>query len=142
MLVCLLGAATPAFAAGKGNGPRPGDHPKLDRKLNDRSLKGNGTSRVIVILKPGFDDSADVKKLGGKLGRLLPSINGHVVELPNNMIRRLADNPAVDSIHWDRPTSGEMNYAAVTVGARAVQQNLGFTGAGVGVAVIDSGITS
>jgi serine protease AprX len=140
-LVCLLGA-TPVLAAGVGNALRPGDHPKLDRKLNDRSLKGSGTSRVIVILKTGFDDSADVKKLGGKTGRWLDSINGHVAELPNNVIRRLADNPAVASIHWDRPTGGEMNYAAVTVGARAVQQNLGFTGAGVGVAVIDSGITS
>ena len=45
-------------------------------------------------------------------------------------------------MHHDRPTGGEMNRAAVTVGARAVQADFGYNGAGVGVAVIDSGITS
>ena len=35
-----------------------------------------------------------------------------------------------------------MNRVAVTVGARAVQETLGYTGAGIGVAVIDSGITT
>src|SRR5262245_32037938 len=142
MLVCLLGAATPAFAAGRGNDLRPGDHPKLDRQLNDRSWSGGGTSRVIVVLKPGVDASNELKKNGGKLGRRLESLNGQVVELPNRLICKLADNPMVASIHWDRPIGGEMNYAAVTVGARAVQQNLGFDGRGVGVAVIDSGISN
>ncbi len=35
-----------------------------------------------------------------------------------------------------------MNRTAVSVGARAVQQQWGYDGAGVGVAVIDSGITA
>src|SRR3954471_7745805 len=135
-LVCLLGATAVAAA-------KPGDHPKLDRTLNDRSAKGgSSTSRVIVTLKPGFDASADYKKVGGKLGRRLNLINGQVVELTNNQLRKLADSPAVESIHWDRPTGGEMNRAAVTVGARAVQEEMGLDGAGVGVAVIDSGVTS
>jgi serine protease AprX len=135
-LVCLLGATASAAA-------KPGDHPKLDRKLNDRAAKGgSGTSRVIVTLKPGFDASADYKKVGGKLGRRLNLINGQVVELTNSQLRKLADSPAVASIHWDRPTGGEMNRAAVAVGARAVQEEMGYDGAGVGVAVIDSGITS
>jgi serine protease AprX len=135
-LVCLLGGAASVAA-------RPGDHPKLDRKLNDRAAKGgSGTSRVIVMLKPGFDASADYRRVGGKLGRRLNLINGQVVELTNNQLRKLADSPAVASIHWDRPTGGEMNRAAVAVGARAVQEDMGYDGAGVGVAVIDSGVTS
>src|SRR4051812_6120451 len=135
-LVCLLGATAVAAA-------KPGDHPKLDRTLNDRSAKGgSSTSRVIVTVKPGFDASADYKKVGGKLGRRLNLINGQVVELTNNQLRKLADSPAVESIHWDRPTGGEMNRAAVTLGARAVQEEMGLDGAGVGVAVIDSGVTS
>jgi serine protease AprX len=122
---------------------RASDHPKLDRKLNDRADGGgSGTSRVIITLKPGQDAGNDILRLGGKRGRKLDIVSGEVVELPNYVLRRLADNPAIQDIHWDRPTAGAMNYAAVTVGARAVQENLGFDGAGVGVAVIDSGVTS
>src|SRR5512140_562164 len=135
-LLCLIGPAGVASAA-------PGDHPKLDRKLNDRAKAGGaGLSRVIVTLKPGWDASSDFKKVGGKLGRSLGLINGQVVELSNGQLKRLAESPAVQSIHWDRPTGGHMNRAAVTVGARAVQEEMGYDGAGVGVAVIDSGVTS
>ncbi len=45
------------------------------------------------------------------------------------------------SIHEDRPVSAHLATTALTVGARAVQLD-GYTGAGVGVAVIDSGVTS
>jgi len=140
-LVFALAGATPAFAS------RSGDHPKLDRVLNDRASnqgKGNsnGKTQVIVILKPGWSADAESKKLGGRLGRNLNSINGKVVELPNGQLKKLADYPGVDRIVYDRPTGGEMNRVAVTVGARAVQQTYGYRGAGIGVAVIDSGITS
>jgi len=138
MLVCLLGGANVAFAAHSPS-KKPGDHPRLDRKLNDRSASP-GKSRVIIVLKPGWDASDEVRKGGGKLGRKLSLLNGQVAEVPNGILRKLADNPAVAAIYWDRPTAGDMNYTAVTIGARAVQQNLGYKGAGVGVAVIDSGI--
>jgi serine protease AprX len=134
LLVCLISLGAPAAA-------RPGDHPKLDQILNERAHE-NGHSRVIVRMNPGWDASSDMKKLGGKLGRVLRSIDGRVAELPNGQLKRLADHPGVLSIHYDRPTGGEMNRAAVTVGARWVQWLMGYDGAGIGVAVIDSGITS
>jgi serine protease AprX len=109
--------------------------------LNERASKG-GTTKVIVILKPGWSADAETKKLGGKLGRSLDLINGKVVELPNGQLKKLADYAGVDRIVYDRPTSGELNRVAVTVGARAVQQSYGYRGTGIGVAVIDSGITS
>jgi serine protease AprX len=139
-LVSVLGSPPPVMAA---PGEGPGDHPKLDRKLNDRDRnEKGGTSRAIIQLKAGLDVSGDVAKLGGKLGRRLALMNGLAVELPNKVLRKLADNPAVERIIWDRPLDPTMNRVAVTVGARAVQENLGYTGAGIGVAVIDSGITS
>jgi subtilisin family serine protease len=94
------------------------------------------------VLKPGWDASGDVKRLGGRLRRALHLINGHAIELPNSAIKQLADHPAIESIHDDRPTGGELNRTAVTVGAHAVHRDFGYTGLGVGVAVIDSGITS
>ena len=139
VLVSVLGGSQSALA-----GPRrhAGDHPRLDRKLNDRDRDVNGgTSRAIIELKPGWDASGEVTKLGGRLGRRLSLMNGLSVELPNRVLRRLADHPAVARIIWDRPLDSTMNRVSVTVGARAVQATLGLTGAGIGVAVIDSGVT-
>jgi serine protease AprX len=135
VLTLAMGAASPAWA------DSPRKHPKLDNTLNEHA-KREGFSRVIVVLKSGWSIDSETKKLGGKLGRSLGLINGQVVELPNGQLRRLADYPGVELIVDDRPTSGEMNRVAVTVGARAAQQTYGLRGAGVGVAVIDSGVTS
>ena len=138
--ICLFGfTATAAAKPGKSD---KGGHPKLDRKLNDRSEKSGGLmSRAIVVLHPGCDASAVYAKLNGKKGRKLGLINADVVEIQNSNLKKLADNPCVKDMHWDRKTGGEMNRAAVVSGARAVQEQLGFDGAGVGVAVLDSGIT-
>ncbi len=153
MLVSALGSATNVAAdspksggdkvKNDSSGSGPGAHARLDRKLNDRerNVKG-GTSRVIIQLKPGWDASSEVTKLGGRLGRRLGLINGQVAEISNKRLRNLADHPAIARIIWDRPIGGEMNRVAVTVGARAIQQALGYTGAGIGVCVIDSGVTT
>ena len=137
-LAFLAGLSMPVVAeqaGGRGAGR------KLDATLSERAHKP-GSSRVIVVLQPGGDVSAAVRKLRGTPGRKLPIINGVTVELPNAQLRLLADHPAVVSLHDDRPTAAHMNRVGVTVGARAVQQDMGYDGAGVGVAVVDSGITS
>src|SRR3982751_3563114 len=137
--ICLFGVT--ATAAAKP-GTAKGGHPKLDSKLNDRALKGGSlTSRAIVVLNPGCDATADYAKVGGKRGRRLGLINADVVEIANSQLRKLADSPCVKDIHWDRKTGGEMNRAAIVEGARAVQEAYGYDGAGIGVAVVDSGIT-
>jgi serine protease AprX len=123
------------------DGRKPTDHPKLDKQLNQSADRGGvDKTRAIIVLKPGCDVDDDVTRLGGKNGRKLGLINGEAVELPNFVLRKLANNPCVAAIHLDRATGGEMNRAAVLSGARSVQQNLGLDGAGVGVAIIDSGI--
>jgi serine protease AprX len=116
---------------------------KLDGESRARASKLFGTSRVIITLDPGKEDQAsqEVRKLGGRLGRRLKLIDGMVVELPNRVIRALSERSEVISIHYDRPAVTHMNRAAVAVGARAAQQAFGYDGAGIGVAVIDSGIT-
>jgi len=120
---------------------KPGDHPKLDKKLNDRS-KVSGTSRVIVEYVKGTDPTADLTKSGAKRGKKFNLINGELIEVSNSELRKLADSKAVKAMHHDRKTGGEMNRAAIVEGARAVQAAYGYDGAGVGVAIVDSGITS
>ena len=134
----VVSCGGPALASNRG----PGKPDRVDKILSERAGK-IGTSRVIAIFKPGKDASSiDVNRLGGKLGRRLGLINGQAMELPNAAIRRLAENSAVEGLHFDRPTGGEMNRIAVAVGARAVLTEFGYTGAGIGVAVIDSGISA
>ena len=135
-LALAMAVAAPAYAKG---GDR--DHKKLDKTLTARAGK-SGTSRVIVVLRPGQELSGGDVKKAAKLGRKLRLVSGQVVEIPNALLHKLAERSEVLSVHHDRPTGGEMNRTAVVVGARAVQAEYGYGGEGVGVAVIDSGITN
>ena len=116
---------------------------KLDQESRSRSGRLLGTSRVILTIRPGHEANAEkeVRKLGGQVGRRLRLVNGLAVELPNRVIRRIAERSEVVSVHFDRPIAGHNNRTSVSVGARAAQQQWGYDGAGVGVAVIDSGIS-
>ena len=54
----------------------------------------------------------------------------------------LAANPLVKRIALDRLMLGFTERTSATVGADVVRQQLGYDGAGIGVAVIDSGVTA
>ena len=153
LMLLSAGLASDASAASgharqgkKQQGGLPGaskhENYRLDRELTDRSTRGNAlrTTRVIVSLVPGAEVPAEFKRYaqGGKLD----IINSQVLELPNGILKKLAAHPDVFNVHYDRPT-GKFNYRTViTVGAATVHQDLGFTGSGIGIAVLDSGITS
>lgn len=154
--LCVFGLTATADAAGKGRARRArdprsvvtgqdapayvgrtsSDHPKLDKKLNERA-NGNGNllTRAIVVLKPGCSVDTAVTQAGGANGRKFGLISGQLVQLPSRQLRKLANNPCVSAIHYDRKTGGEMNYTSVVEGARAVQQLLGYDGAGVTAAL-------
>jgi serine protease AprX len=118
-------------------------HAKLDQQLNDASEdQANGESKVIIE----FNDESGAVNLvnahGGKPGRRLGILNARAAKLPNRKLKALASDPRVKKVHLDRPAEGLVGRTAVTVGARAVQELMGYTGAGVGVAIVDSGITA
>ncbi len=115
---------------------------KLDGELTKRAGQSSSqTTRAIVELVPGAKlpaEFARYSKSSGKLG----IINGQVLDIPNGVLQQMASHPSVFRIHYDRP-SGKFNYrTSLTVGSRVVQQTLGLTGKGIGIAVIDSGVTS
>ena len=138
------GAHTPHGHAG-----RPG-HPnkfvdvdyRLDDELTQRAKNKNSThfSTVIVELKRGAQLPREFQNFvqGGKLD----IINGIVLTLPDGLLQKLASKGEVFRVHDDRPTATHNYRTSVTVGATTVRQTMGLTGAGIGVAVIDSGITS
>src|SRR5688572_6150275 len=130
------GAAAPASAQGPG---------KIGPLAQQRSGLATGSSRVIVR---AVDESSAssvasaVSLAGGHVRRSLPLINGFVVDLPNSALQNAAGNSAVARVSLDRKVVGTMERTGATIGASALRQELGYDGAGVGVAIIDSGITA
>jgi serine protease AprX len=117
---------------------------------------GSGVS-VIVRAEPGREQEAEAaaERLGGRIGMRLSVINGFVATIPASAQPALYANPAVLSVSEDRrlapqsssysvdynPNSDGYSMQNITklTGARAWWA-AGYTGQGVGVALIDSGV--
>ncbi len=149
-LALMFGAST-ASAAGRQHGREghkatpgvPGrsvKNYKLDDEVTRRASRGNpqATSSVIVTLVPGATMPPEFKKFARSLN--LGIINGTVLDLPNNVLRKLEAHPNVFRVHDNRAIGGHNYRTSVTVGASSVRELLGYTGKGIGIAVIDSGI--
>ncbi len=120
------------------------DQSKLDRALRQRTSDSTGRSHVIVRVRddvPAVIAEATLRRLGGTSSRALRSINAHAGELSNGALAALADSPWIESVSEDRLVVGTMERTAAVVGAAGVWQALGYDGTGIGVAIIDSGIT-
>jgi hypothetical protein len=133
VLACLL-AAVPAGAAG------PAD--KLDAALRERARVPQGTSRVIIQAAAGAVTDAILKDVGARATWRLPLQHGGVADVPDTELLSLAGHPAIRTLSLDRRVRGTLERTAATVGAPFVWSALGFDGAGVGVAILDSGVTA
>jgi serine protease AprX len=124
--------------------PSDAQHPpKFDAPLAASAHQPTGQSQVIVTATNGASPDAVaflVRGLGGRVSRPLPIINGHAATVPNAALRGLAASELVRHIALDRLIVGTMERTGVAVGATAVREELGLDGAGVGIAVIDSGV--
>jgi serine protease AprX len=117
---------------------------KLDPILQSVLPQVTGRSRVIIRASNSLSVpvvTALVAQVGGIPGRQLPIIDGLAADVPNTAFTALASSGAVLRIAADRPTIGTDERTRATVGASDVWQSFGYDGAGVGVAVIDSGVT-
>ena len=118
---------------------------KLDPLLQKRVSLVVGSTRVVVRAVDGVSltQLAFVVQLaGGSVGRLLPIVNGLAVTVPNASLATLGASGLVAHVSMDRMAAGAMERTGPTVGATAVRQEFGYDGSGVGVAIIDSGITA
>jgi serine protease AprX len=109
---------------------------------------------VIVREAPGAGTLPEqlVESSGGTVTRALPIIDGFAAELPRSAIPRIASDPAVLSITPNAPVQmqsdgyaagsdlGSMHSTARLIGANHFWA-AGFTGSGVDVAIIDSGVS-
>jgi serine protease AprX len=142
VLICaLLASATIAVA----------DDSKISPDL--RGYNSSTPVPVIVQYAPGtsFQCSGlfgllgcvigDVLNLGGSLLSLVPIVNGLVAALDGNAIQKLSNQSNVVYISPDRPLSLMADTPGPAVNAAAAW-NANFTGSGIGVALIDSGVNA
>jgi serine protease AprX len=138
IFICCFFGQVASAAAAAARRPHVARVEKLDKALSQRAKRDpSGRTRAIVTLQPGaaLPSNGPFRKL-----RKLGIINGYVVELPNRLLNELAAHPAIFRIIEDRPVASTNYRTAVSIGARAVQQVLGYNGSGVSVAALDSGI--
>ena len=151
-LVALCAVAPNAMAEGRHVRNEPHAKPgvpgrevknyKIDDELTRRVARGSSihTSSVIVTLVPGATLPPEFKRYARNGS--LDIINGQVLELPDSLINKLAAYPNVFRVHDNRPTKTHDFRTDITIGSRVARDVFGYTGAGVGIAVIDSGITT
>jgi len=147
----FLGLSSSALAEGRHSRPasttRPAGpnsnvrHYRLDGELTFRAAHHNAAKKThaIVTLMPGAVLPPGLKRF---TKQRLDIINGYVVDLPNGLLKQFAADPSVFRIHFDRPAAKFDARTSLTIGAVAVNQSMGLTGAGIGVAVIDSGVAA
>ena len=135
---CLLLGATLAHAAS----------PKLAKEL-----QGRGSSEPVNVIiqfhqTPTAAHHQKVAQRGGTLARELKLVKAGAYSVPASALAALADDPEVAYIAPDRPVSGTavnngqtLDYHTAAINA-AYGSGLGLDGTGIGVAVIDSGITN
>jgi serine protease AprX len=130
LLVLLLSLLPPASA---------GAAPRLDPRFTALGPLATTTAILTFDHQPAAAELAAVRALG------LP-VHGFVrlpmlaVRGPKAVVGRLVSLPGLVSIHVDRPLRYWLDDSRAFVRADAAASRLGFDGAGVGVAVIDSGI--
>jgi serine protease AprX len=114
---------------------------KFDRVAGALARQLTGRSRVIVQFH-GDPDVRAITGSGGVAGRRLAGLSAQVAEIDNTALAVVAADPRVRRIAVDRPAFGILERTGAAIGATIVRRELGLTGRGIGVAVIDSGITA
>jgi serine protease AprX len=130
---CLLAAIT-----------RPAGAAQVDRAL-EKVMHQPGAGKVEVIVTtwqaPGDEDLGGVRGFGGEVGPPFRSFHGFPARVPAAALVALARSPRIKAVSLDAEVRAawDLNAAPPSVGIPEAKALFGATGAGVGVAIIDSG---
>ena len=121
-----------------------------DVRMSERAqaaIAAKDGDKVKLILTyrqpPGLSDEDDIKGNAGKLHRSFRVIPGHAIEIPAKAAEKLLqNNPNIAHVSLDEPLTAASTTSLPTPIGHSYPEifNLPYTGAGVGVAVIDSGV--
>jgi serine protease AprX len=105
-------------------------------------LPGNSSSTIDVIVQyKTAPTKNELKQLGpyGQIKKQFVHVNAVSVWLTTALIQTVSQDPNVKYVSPNRVTKGSLDITTATVNAN-LAWSLGYTGTGVGVAVIDSGV--
>ncbi|MDX1933851.1 MAG: S8 family peptidase [Capsulimonadales bacterium] len=124
--------------------PQPSAYIRTSRALTGVEAR----TGVIVRLSPGVRSSdlrPTITRLGGIVYRDLPLIGAIAVRLPETSHRTLAALPGVAHLSPDLPVRKTdeftVGHTGAELAARPAPTGFGLTGKGVGIAVLDTGIS-
>jgi serine protease AprX len=117
-------------------------NPKVDPELAGYTAG----QRVRVIVKYAASAKLPTMETLSQRGTVvhhhqLDIINAHAISVDAGELEDLANSPDVESVTLDHPISATLDNAAAAVNASAAW-NAGISGSGIGIAVIDSGISA
>lgn len=119
-----------------------------DGKIDSRLLQKTRTLKDSKIKAIVFSKKNDVEvcklyleKKGIEIKHELPLINAYAVEVESGELEEMARSDLVEYISDDARMTSLLNIAAQEVGAR-IANDTGYTGKGVGIAILDTGIYS
>ena len=143
VLALFFLVAIPAIAAAQVQRDQPAA--KLDRILGVRARQLTGRSRVIVEFY-GTPDVRAITSARGVTTRPLRGQRAHVAEIGNTDLPLLARDPRVRRVMTDRLAFATLERTRTAIGLEALSlrtaAGTGTTGAGIGIAVIDSGVNA
>lgn len=103
----------------------------------------------VIVIQDGDSAEREVRAAGGQVEHRLPTIDAFTATVPSARVAALRDAPGVRAVVADRPLRlSEADGADADAGVRMslVREAIGAvdasTGAGVGVALVDSGVTA
>lgn len=149
-LVVVLAAVAMSLPGASAWGPSGKAHPSL---LRDAQAAGAPNLDVIVRETTPLSEDAEtlVGQLGGTLARQLPILGGFSAQLPVSSLPELLSSAAVTHVWKDgriRMTGLDLDVLDLndstpvnTVWKQSIRLPSAYTGAGVGVAVLDTGVT-
>ncbi|HYW70802.1 MAG TPA: S8 family serine peptidase, partial [Pyrinomonadaceae bacterium] len=119
-----------------------------DLSSKAHSLSSSDTVKVIVQLRAPISSGLNslLNSNGVHVRKVLLNLGASSVDLPANLVDTVASYSEVSFVSSDRPTQS-MGHLSATTGADAVRVTSGINvsgvdGAGIGIAVLDSGIYS
>jgi serine protease AprX len=130
-IVFTIALASSAFAGAP--------NPKLESDLAFRAAtESTNHTRVIVSLASGQSLPASFQPYATT--DRLDSVDAQVLDVPDALLASLSASPAVTFVRGDRPVFEQDFRTDISAGSFFANQNLGFSGKGITVAVLDSGI--